>query len=101
MESVAPFSCSATGPYSSAVAHLLDTRTNAPTLSLRAARAFVAQLRQGSDVVHHEVADKLAGLITVAELSGQHRVDVDTTLVEAMAVETSIDALIDLVIDLR
>jgi hypothetical protein len=82
------------------VAHLLE-KTQAPTISLRAARAYVNQLRHDGDVIHGEVADKLAGLITVAELSGQERVNVDAALAEAMAVEYSIDALIDLVIDLR
>ncbi len=87
-------------PYSFAVAHLLE-KTPAPTISVRAAWAFVTQLRHDGDVIHGEVADKLAGLITVAELSGQERVNVDAALVDVMAVEDSIDALVDLVIDLR
>ncbi|NNF54980.1 MAG: hypothetical protein HKN03_11130 [Acidimicrobiales bacterium] len=72
-----------------------------PTVSLKTARIYVDQLRSRNDDLASEVAAGVQGRITVAELSGQSRVDLDLAILDSMEVDASIDALVDLVIDLR
>lgn len=61
----------------------------------------MAQLRAGGDDFGSELAALLQGRLTVAELSGAMTVDLDRALIEVLAVEDSIDALVHMVIDLR
>lgn len=61
----------------------------------------MAQLRAGGEDFSSELADHLQGRLTVAELSGAMTVDLDRALVEVLAIEDSIDALVHMVIDLR
>ena len=72
-----------------------------PTVSLKTARIYVDQLRSRDDELATDVAAKVQGRITVAELSGQSRVDLDLAILDSVEVDASIDALVDLVIDLR
>ena len=72
-----------------------------PTVSLKTARIYVDQLRSRNDELATDVAAKVQGRITVAELSGQSRVDLDLAILDSVEVDASIDALVDLVIDLR
>lgn len=72
-----------------------------PTVSLKTARIYVDQLKSRNDDLATEVAARVQGRITVAELSGQRRVDLDLAIMDSVEVDSSIDALVDLVIDLR
>ena len=72
-----------------------------PTVSLKTARIYVDQLRSRHDDLATDVAAKVQGRITVAELSGQSRVDLDLAILDSVEVDASIDALVDMVIDLR
>lgn len=88
--------------YRGSMRRLLDPpTTSTATISVRAAKTFVTQLRAGGDDFSSELADLLQGRLTVAELSGAKTVDLDPALVEVLAIEDSIDALVHLVIDLR
>ncbi len=72
-----------------------------PTVSLKTAKIYVDQLRSRHDDLATDVAAKVQGRITVAELSGQSRVDLDLAILDSVEVDASIDALVDMVIDLR
>ncbi len=72
-----------------------------PTVSLATARIYVNQLEETNDDLAQAVAGRIRGRITVAQLSGRPRVDLELAIVDSIEVDTSIDALVDAVIDLR
>ncbi len=65
-------------------------------------------LAAGGDF-NDRIAQELQGRISVAELSGKRRIDVEAAIVQALAqlvpndtpLESSIDHMVDLVIDVR
>lgn len=91
-----------TAPYGWAMRRLLDPPTSpSATISTQATRTFVNHLRAIGDGFSDELADLLDGRLKVAELSGAATIDLDRALIEVLAIEDSIDALVHLVIDLR
>jgi len=89
------------------VANGLQTKSATATIPVRAAKVYATDLKNKGGELNDQVASALLSQISVTELMGQRRVDVDPILISALAtseepeVDTSIDSLIDLVIDLR
>lgn len=89
------------GPRTLGVVEQLLEKKLMPTVSLKTARIYIDQLKSRNDDLATEVAARVQGRITVAELSGQRRVDLDLAIMDSVEIDSSIDALVDLVIDLR
>ena len=87
----------------------LLTGTARGTIPVRAAHRFTMDLLAAGGEFNDRIAQELQGRISVAELSGRRRIDVEAAILEALAelvpsgseLDSSIDHMVDLVIDVR